>query len=446
MDTTKSSREGAVRQSRQAAPQNTRKQAPEQASRKPRPRQEEARKTGAKRPQSAPAQRPAEKQQRSAAQRPAGTGAQGKAPARSGKTPAKSVKAAPQQQRARRRPEQPDDLSSKKRAYGNSKPKKKSSFAVMGEAIAATAQQGAARRRARQQKEGKLSKRHPQQPTPAVIYTQPQAFNRDRLLVQLLTVTAVVVAFVVGISVFFKVGDIRVSGANVYTERAVEEASGIEDGDNLLTFSRARAGAQIKANLPYVKTVSFGIKLPDTVNIIIEEEDVVYAIKDQDEGWWLMNSDGYIVDQSNAGQAANYTQVLGVALDHPLRDQMAVAVEAMTVAPDPAADPTGQTEATVALGAMVTGEQRLKLAFQILKALEANDIVGEAASINVAQTESITLWYGTRYQVNLGSDANIEDKIATMNDVILQMSEYQSGILDISYTIWPDQVGYTPFS
>jgi len=30
--------------------------------------------------------------------------------------------------------------------------------------------------------------------------------------------------------------------------------------------------------------------------------------------------------------------------------------------------------------------------------------------------------------------------------VILQMSEWQSGILDVSFTIWPTQVGYTPFS
>ncbi len=445
MDTTKSSREERERRPKQAAPQQSRKQEPAGEHRKPAPKQEASGK--ARRPQSTSAgTKTAERPKAASGQRPAAQ-KQAKAPAKPAeKVRAGSTKAGVRRQSAHRRPEQADDLSGKKRAYGNSKPKKKSGIAVMGEAIASTAQQGAARRRARQQAQGKRSKRNPQQPTPAVIYTQPQAFNRDRLLIQLVTVTAVVVAFVVGISVFFKVGDIRVSGAEVYTEGKVEEASGIEKGDNLLTFSRARAGALIKANLPYVKTVSFGIKLPDTVNIIIEEEDVVYAIKDQDAGWWLINSDGFVVDQSNAGQAANYTQVLGVALEHPLRDQPAVAVEAMATAPDPTADPTAGTEETVALGAMVSGEQRLKLALQILNALEANDIVGEAASVNVSQTESITLWYGTRYQVNLGNDANLEEKVATMNDVILQMSDYQSGVLDISYTIFPDKVVYTPFS
>ena len=41
--------------------------------------------------------------------------------------------------------------------------------------------------------------------TPAVIYTQPASFNRDRLIVQLITVLAVVAAFMIGLSVFFKV-------------------------------------------------------------------------------------------------------------------------------------------------------------------------------------------------------------------------------------------------
>lgn len=60
--------------------------------------------------------------------------------------------------------------------------------------------------------------------------------------------------------------------------------------------------------------------------------------------------------------------------------------------------------------------------------------------------DDIILWYGTRYQVNLGDSTNLEHKIACMNAVIAQLSEYQSGVLDCSFTIWPNQVGYTPFS
>ncbi len=413
----------------QAAPQRSRPEAGEQPPKAANPQRQS---TGTQSKQSAEnPRRPGQKKPAPARKSAAG---QTRDQAKAGQT-----------RKSARRSETPDDLSSKKRAYGNSKPKKKSAFAVLSQAVSATAKESAQRRRERQERQGKRSKGD-KQPLPAVIYTQPQAFNRDRLLVQLVTVTAVVVAFVVGLSVFFEVKHIRVSGAEVYTAWAVQEASGIKEGDNLLTFSRARAGAQIKANLPYVENVSFGIRLPDTVNIIIEEEDVVYAIKDQDEQWWLINSEGRVVDQAKKGQASNYTQITGVAIDHPLRDQTAVAVEAQIIAPVEGTDPTEETTEPVMQVATVSGAEKLSIALQIVRALEDNDIVGDAASINVAQTQSITMWYGTRYQINLGDSANLEYKIACMNSVIMKMQEYESGVLDCSFTIWPDQVSYTPFS
>lgn len=423
----------------------TQKTREEAAQRRPR---KEVPKGTQKRPQDAKNQRPAEG---AAQRRPVkqGTAQPAGAKQRSGAAPAQqrgSTAAKPKQQRPKqvapkqvpakqkrsaRKPD-PDDVPNKKRAYGNSKPKKKPAIAVMGESIARSVEKA----KAKQASKGK-KKQRPQQPAPAVIYTQPQAFNRNRLLVQLVTVVAIVVALVMGLSVFFKVENITVSGADVYSAWTVVEASGIEEGDNLLTFSHARAGALIKANLPYVKTVRFGIKLPATVNIIIEEENVVYAIKDNTGLWWLMNSDGRIVEQTTSGKASNYTQVLGVTLETPIANERAVATEIAPAETDESGEYVPVT---------VTGAQRLNAAMNILQALEDNDIVGDAASVDVSRIEDIILWYGTRYQVNLGDSTRLDDKIACMNDVILQMSDYQSGILDISFTIWPNQVGYTPFS
>lgn len=302
-------------------------------------------------------------------------------------------------------------------------------------------------RAAREEKKRKMAQRYD---TPAIIYTQPQTFNRDRLLLQLLTVTAIVAAMVVGMSVFFKVKTVTVAGAETYSTKAVQDASGIQEGDNLLTFSKARASAQIRAKLAYVDNIRIGIKLPDTVIIYIEELDVAYAILSNKGDWWLINSDGRVVDQITKNEAEDYTQVLGVTLDNPQIGSQGVAADfAMT---DPAAGgettPSGEpAESTVPVPITVTGAQRLSSALQILKALEANDIVGEAASIEVSELEDIVLWYGSQYEVLLGDTTRMEYKIACMNDAILQMSDYQSGILDVSFTNpnWIDKVGYTPF-
>ena len=297
-------------------------------------------------------------------------------------------------------------------------------------------EQAKKRRKKRAEAAARKRRRAQMHDTPAVIYTAPAAFNWNRLLVQLLTVMAVVVALVMSLSVFFKVKTITVSGAEKYSTWAVREASGIKEGDNLLTFSIPRASGQIIAKLSYVDKVRIGIKLPDTVNIYIEELDVAYAIKDNTGTWWLMTSDGRMVEQTNSGVAADHTQVLGVTVESPEVNEFAVATEEV---------PTETEEDGSLVPVTVTGAQRLSAALQILKALEANDIVGEAASVDVSRLEDIILWYGTRYQVNLGGIGNMEYKIACMNDTILQLSDYQTGVLDVSFNFWKEQVGYTPF-
>ena len=358
-------------------------------------------------------------------------------PADKSAAPRKKEKRPARKEDGKRRPET-EDISNKKRAYGNSKPKKKSAVLALMESI-----EQSAKKNAEKKKKGKGNRS--KQPTPAVIYTQPAAFNRNRLIVQLITVTAVVLALVIGLSVFFKVKHVYVSGAKVYSENSITEVCGISEGDNLLTFSHARAAALIQANRPYVREVRFGIKLPDTVNIIVEEDDVVYAIKDQTGQWWLMNSSGRVVEQGNNAKVSNNTQVLGVSLQDPVPNERGVALESAPAAQDDATAAEGETVPS-SVPVTTTGAQRLDAALQILKALEDNDIVGSAASVDVSRIDDIILWYGTRYQVNLGDNSRLEYKIACMNAVIAQMSEYQSGVLDCSFTIWPNQVGYTPFS
>ena len=153
---------------------------------------------------------------------------------------------------------------------------------------------------------------------------------------------------------------------------------------------------------------------------MIEEESVVYAVKSSDGQWWMMDSDGRVVEQANNAKAATATQLLGVTLEAPAVNQKGIATE-MT--------PSETNELGELIPVTTTGAQRLTAALQIFKALE-----------------DIILWYGTRYQVNLGDTSRLDYKIDCMNDAILQMSDYQSGVLDVSFTIWPNQVGYTPFA
>jgi len=166
--------------------------------------------------------------------------------------------------------------------------------------------------------------------------------------------------------------------------------------------------------------------------------DLSGAIKCQQqiEIVYKRNSDGKLVEQIDSTEAAKHTKVLGVTLTGPVLNEQAVTTENV---------PTETDAFGEVIPVSVTGNQRLSAALQILEALENNDIVGEAASVDVSSLSAIELWYGTRYQVNLGDNNDMERKIASMYDVILQLSNYQTGRLDCSFTTWQTEVGYTPF-
>ena len=300
------------------------------------------------------------------------------------------------------------------------------------------------RRKSKQRSKVRKAEEAKKKKRPQVTYVQPVPVNLNQMLMKILIVIAVVVAITLGISVFFKVEKVVVFGNKAYSAWTVQEAGGIETGTNLLSLNNTRACGKIMAALPYVDNVRIGIKLPDTVNIYIEEIDIAYAITTRDGTNWLMTSEGKVVEQIDSGTAKGYTKIEGVYLDSPAPGQQAVALEtvqANTAETEPDAGSPEETAPPV-----ITAAARLNTALSILQELEANDIVGEAASVDVSILNNIELWYGQRFQVKLGDSANMGIKISWMKSAINQRSDYDMGILDVSFTTWPDRVGYTPFS
>ena len=286
-----------------------------------------------------------------------------------------------------------------------------------------------------------------------VVYTPPKPFKRGRFLLHLATVVAVVLAIVFGMSIFFKVEKVQVSGCSKYSAWEVSEASDVEIGSNLLTISRAQISGSIISRLPYVDSVRVGISLPDTVNIYVEEFDVSYAIEDTKGVWWLMNSDGKIVEQINGVTAKTYTQILGVRLDSPEVGMQAVAQEAKLETIPLVDEETGEdttiittTEPVEGITVGITGAERLHTVMTILRVLSTNSISGQINSVDVTSLSTIELWYDERFQVNLGDTVQLEYKISALKATIAQMESYESGHLDLTFTNWPDKVGYTPFT
>lgn len=279
----------------------------------------------------------------------------------------------------------------------------------------------------------KNEKKKNKAPAQEVYYAPAAPVNRKKLILRLLTVGAVVLALFLGFAIFFRVENVVVSGTEKYTPWAVCEASGIQKGESLLAFGKAQAAGRITQKLRYVKSVRIGITLPNTVNIYVQELEVVYSVQDAQGAWWLMAADGRLVDKTTQEKAAKHTQLKGFTLDRPKAGEQAQAVEP---------EQNGEEEA------LVSGKDCLEAALSVLYQLENNEILGDVAEVDVSSVTAIQLWYGNDYQVLLGDQGRMDEKIAMMRSVIQRHREeggYQSGILDITLTTEPDGVAYTPF-
>ena len=284
----------------------------------------------------------------------------------------------------------------------------------------------------RQEQEARKAK------APTVTYNEPSPFNPRRLAMQLGLVAAVVVAVLLGVSVFFKVEKVVVYGNSSYEAWTIRDASGISEGENLLTFGAAAACDRILDELPYVEKVRIGVSLPGTVKVYVTEYEVAYSLEAEDGSWWLMTSDGSVVEKIDVGSAAAHTIIQGVKLSSPKVGDSARAAE-----PEPEMGTNAAGE-QIELPVITTGADRLKAAQTIMSSLELSDVLGQVASIDVSQTGSLTLKYGTRFDVLLGGTKNMDKKIAWMASTIDQLEDYQTGTLDVTFTVRPDQAVFTP--
>lgn len=286
-------------------------------------------------------------------------------------------------------------------------------------------------------KQKKKPEKEAPRPLQDVVYMPPKPFMRNRLLLRLATVVAIVLALVLAMSVFFRVEHIQVSGMDQYTAWDISQASGIKQGDSLFSLGLPGATARI-LELDYVKDVRIGIRLPNMVIIDITEVRVTYAVKAQDDEWWLVDSSGRIIEKAMDDSQESCTKILGVHLLNPEAGGQAVAQETNT----PQVDENGNT-----IPVTVTAAHRLNVALNIADYLEANGIIGQAASIDVNDLGDIQFWYGQQYQVKLGNESQLSHKVSLAKGAIDKLSQesHNSGVLDASLTVDKTGVRYTRF-
>ena len=334
--------------------------------------------------------------------------------------------AAPPAGAKRRRPQQ-----AKQAARGKAAPQRKKPVAKP------TAEQAARRRieMRRKKRAAADAAARQREPLPEVVYMPPAQFNRNRFLLHLITLVAVVLALTFVFSIFFKVKTVTVSGNIRYDAWTVREASGIKEGEGLLSFGAAKAAGKIWAELPYVKEAQIGIKLPDTVKINIVESSVAYSVAAYDGTWWLMSAEGKLLEQIDPERADDVTKIEGIVLAVPVGDQVKAYEE------------VGQNAFGDTIPASVSGQERLEVLKQILQNLEINGVMGTVTTVDVTHPTDLQLWFGEKYNIQLGDGSRIPYKIQCMQAVFDQEQYLEAGVIDVSFTNeeHPKEVVFVPF-
>lgn len=214
-------------------------------------------------------------------------------------------------------------------------------------------------------------------------------------------------ALAFGMSVFFRVSNVEVTGAKRYSQSEIVAASGVKDGDNLVFIDRAAIETRIYNKLLYVGSVTVSRRLPNTVVIAVDESST-FASVDSDSGSWIIDRNCRVIEKLS---------------EHKDGGENIIAVSGLKgVKPKKGA----------ALAAAQEDEARLTYLRDLLTAVSAAGISGDVSTISVENSANPELRYLDRFRVRLGRDEDLDSKLRLLTEVVSKLEDSDKGTIDLS--------------
>lgn len=252
-------------------------------------------------------------------------------------------------------------------------------------------------------------------------------------------VRTLVISLVAGLLVvlcmmaFLRVRSVSVVGNSLYSSSEIQEATGVSEGSALLLVNKTAVASRIKAQLPYIDDVRVGVSLPDTVKVEVVELQTAYAVAADDGSYWLINSGGRLVEQITAKEASEYLTIEGVRICEAAAGEDLQVMEDSKPEESPEEEEQSNEEQQIDTPPEASAAERMDIALQIVRQLEASEDIRSITSVNVSSKYALEIWYGTQYQVKLGDTSELSYKLNYMLAAIAQLDSYQSGVLDLTF-------------
>ncbi|MCD8001460.1 MAG: FtsQ-type POTRA domain-containing protein [Oscillospiraceae bacterium] len=215
----------------------------------------------------------------------------------------------------------------------------------------------------------------------------------------------VCMALIFGLSVFFRVYNIEVTGNSYYTSEEIVEASGIEQGDNLFFINRSSVVARIYARLPYVERADIRRSLPNRLVIEVTESGAIAYVTAEDGDWAIDRSCKLLSRVDETERAA------------------LIRVDGLT----PIAPEEGQT--------IAAGEaERAKVTYlsEILYQISTLGMQDDVTWIDISSVSNPSFDYLGRFTVKLGASEDVDYKFQCLLSASEKLADGDRGTLDLS--------------
>ncbi|MBQ9349348.1 MAG: FtsQ-type POTRA domain-containing protein, partial [Oscillibacter sp.] len=260
-------------------------------------------------------------------------------------------------------------------------------------------------------------------------------------LYSLITTLVVVICVSAALTMFFRVRNLEITGLHRYTEEQIQEAAGVEYGDNLFFMDKYAMKDEILRQLPYVESLRINRTYPDTLRIAVVECQHPMGIE-QDGTVWLISAAGKIVDRIPAEAASGSTGET---------DAEGPDAETADNAEGETADSAPNTAAAESYG-KITGCRllapavgvRIALATEnafyqqslldLLAALEGTGMLEETDAIRMEDPAALCLDYAGRFTVKLRYDADFLWKLRTLEAYLAseRIQDNMTGTFDMT--------------
>ena len=222
---------------------------------------------------------------------------------------------------------------------------------------------------------------------------------------RLAVMVGVVLAVVLSMVIFFRVEHIQVQGNRYYSAEEIQEVCGVAAGDNLLILSRGEIAANIRENLKYIDGVKVTRQLPNTVIVTVTEQEPNYVVCDEAGEYYLITAKGIAVRGVSPQEAKAYIMVENMKVKKPTMGEKVSCIG-------------------VQFSVLTT----------VLQELEAAELVREISSVSLLSATQISLWYGERFEVTLGTTARLDYKLEYLKAVVAAEESYVTGKIDLRLT------------